>query len=171
MMRKLMMGLVLLAICMFPCNNTFAKVKIDKILKDIFTKQDISVLTNHVAPIKTISTDGTYYEGYVSYIGGKERNNQPTPYQYFKFVLTEPVTLKLHFISHIEKYVGIELRDSDENVIRPFSKRIYVQQSPFTETVTLNKGRYTFTIFKFKSSSTTSNTGDYKFKFESVEIE
>lgn len=170
-MKNLAIRLLILAVCMFPCNNIFAGTKVDRMLKDIFTKQDISILTNHVVPTKTIKTDGTYYEGYVSYIGSQERSSEPIPYQSFKFVLDEPVTLKLHFISHIEKYVRIELRDSDENVIRPFSKRIYVQQSPFTETVTLNKGRYTFTIFKFKSSNSTSNTGDYRFKFESVEIE
>lgn len=170
-MRYLIMGLLVLMECIFPCNSTFAGTRMDKILKDIFTKRDIQVVADHFASTTTIKVDGTYYEGYVSYIGGKERNNKPTPYQHFKFVLPEPVTLKLHFISHIEKYVDIELRDADENIIRPFSKRISSTQSPFTETVTLNKGRYTFTIFKLKSRSTASNTGDYKFKFESVKVE
>lgn len=170
-MKKILIGIVSLAICMLSCNNTYAASKIDRILTDVLAKRNINVLTKYVAPKMLIKTDGTYYEGFVSYIGGQERTGKSTPYQCFQFILTKPTKLKLHFISHIEKYVDIELRDADENIIRPFSKRISSTQSPFTETVTLNKGRYTFTIFKLKSRSTASNTGDYKFKFESVKVE
>lgn len=170
MMKKLMMRLLVLVVCMFPCNNTFAGINVDKIFRDIITKQDVSVLASHVAPTKTIKTDGTYYAGKITYINDNERKDR-VPYHYFKFTLQQPTNLKLHFISHVDDRVDIELRDSDENIIRPFEANVYFDSSPFTKTVTLNKGEYTFTIFKIRSRSRCSNTGDYKFKFESVEIE
>lgn len=170
-MKKILIGIVSLAICMLSCNNTYAASKIDRILTDVLAKRNINVLTKYVAPKMLIKTDGTYYEGFVSYIGGQERTGKSTPYQCFQFILTKPTKLKLHFISHIEKYVEIELRDADENLIAPFSKRINIKQSPFTETVILNKGNYTFTISKLRASNNISNTGDYRFKFESLELE
>ena len=67
--------------------------------------------------------------------------------------------------------VEIELRDYDENIIKPFKKRIWIEKSPFTNYVTVNKGEYTFIIYKCRSTRTISNTGEYKFKFEEIDFE
>ena len=116
-------------------------------------------------PMYTIEVDGTYYEDYITYPKEKEKDKINEAYRY-KFYLPKPAMVKLHFISYIDKKVYFKLLDEDEIAIKPFSKLLLKNYSPFREQVMLDAGRYTFVVYKYYTNNAFSNTGKFKFKFD-----
>lgn len=171
MLKKFGVCLALCGLSIFPMHGVCAaKFDLLGILKQVEKIENKIPSKVHVASTTIIEPNGRYYEGKISYMGQDEKNSK-TAYHHYKFILNGPATLKLHFISHVDRYVEFEMRDFDENIIKPFSNKVLINRSPFTETVTLDKGTYIFTVYKLRSVSTNSNTGSYRFKIENVALD
>ncbi len=180
MMKKVFIGVT---VCLLSLSlSTVAYAGIDwgevtknivkNISKDVSRDKEVSkriFKKVYVAPTTTVYPNGTYYRGQIAYLG--EDEDYSTEYHRYKLYLDAPTTIKLHFISHVDDTVEFKMIDFDENIIKPFKKRLYSNRSPFTRSITLNKGEYTFIVYKMRSSRNESNTGDYRFKFETVEVD
>ena len=77
----------------------------------------------------------------------------------------------MHFISHVRNNVSFKLIETEtENTIDVLSKELDIDNSPFTQEVDLDAGKYTFIIYKEPSYGSVHNTGDYRFTFDKVEF-
>ncbi len=173
MMKKIFIAIVTCCLSFNFISITDAGFSFEKLVKNVV--KDISkdkqlrkdILKKvHIAPTTRIYADGNYNNGQINYLVGKE--DFKTEYHKYKMYLDSPATIKLHFISHVDDYIEFKLVDFDENSIRPFEKRLDINRSPFTKTVTLDKGEYTFIVYKIRSLNSHSNTGSYRFKFEKI---
>lgn len=181
MIKKIILAICLVTCWFFPLQNSYAginwgnvigkvaeeaigrNVRIDKDLKKQLFKK------TYVAPITVVYPDGKYNHGVISYLGEDEEHK--TAYHKYKIYLSEPTTLELHFISYVNNLLEIKMVDSDENVIGPFERRIYNDEEPFTESVTLDRGEYVLIVYKVRSSGRRTNTGKYRFKFSKESFE
>ncbi len=181
MNKKFVIIACLISCCLIPVQYSYAginwgniigkvaedtigrNVKIDRNLKKQLCKK------TYVAPTTVVYPNGKYNNGVISYLGEDEENK--TVYHKYKIYLSEPTTLELHFISHVNNIMEIKMIDSDENVIRPFERRIRNDEEPFTESVTLDRGEYMFIVYKLSSSGRYTNTGKYRFKFSKESFE
>lgn len=171
--RKL---LLVIMICLLSLNLSSvanAGLDLDKLAKEIINnissdkrlEKELSI-KKRIVPMTIIYPNGNYYYGQISYLSGKE--DFKTEYHKYKMRLDEAARINLHFISHVDDCVEFQLIDADENIIKPFKKRLYSNRSPFTRSTILSEGEYTFIVYKMRSRRSNSNTGEYRFKFEKV---
>ena len=130
----------------------------------MFVWAPIANANNDCVPTYTIEVDGTYYEDNITYLN-EEKDKINEAYRY-NFYLPQPAMVKLHFISYVDKKVCFRLLDEDEVAIKPFSKILLKNYSPFTKQVMLDAGRYTFVVYKYYTNNSFTNTGRFKFKFD-----
>lgn len=181
MIKNIIIGICLIISCFFPLQYSYAGINwgniIGKVAEDTI-ERNIRIDKNlkkqlykktYVAPTTVVHPDGKYNYGVISYLSEDEEHK--TAYHKYKIYLSKPTTLKLHFISYVNRKLEIKMVDSDENVIRPFEQRLYNDGEPFTESITLDKGEYTFIVYKIRSFGNCSNTGKYRFKFSTDSCE
>lgn len=155
-----MLGSLLVISLLNPATTTEAK-NIDKCI-DVINKIDI--VTRRIYPVD-IYPDANYHHGKVDYV--EPGKNTTEAYRY-NLIIYKPMNIKLHFISHVENAVDIKMIDADENVIKPFSRRVHMKYSPYSQTVALQPGYYTFSIYCLKAVGRKAQAGDFRFKFEEV---
>ena len=180
MMKKVFIGVTVCLLSLSLSSAVYAGIDwgevtkkiVKNISKDVSRDKELNkrlFKKAYVAPTTIVYPNGTYYHGQIAYLGKDE--DYETEYHRYKLYLDAPTTIKLHFISHVDDTVEFKMIDFDENSIEPFEKRLYIDRSPFTRSVTLNKGEYTFIVYKIRSYGKYSNTGEYRFKFETVEVD
>lgn len=109
-------------------------------------------------------------ERYIPYIAGKRSKNKVVVEKY-KFYLSGSTRVRLHFISHVRNNVSFKLIETEtENAIDVLSKELDIDNSPFTQEVDLNAGKFTFIVYKEPSYGSVHNTGEYRFTFDKVEL-
>ena len=103
--------------------------------------------------------------GVVTYPAGKGYRSRSIVKKY-NFSLKEDAKVTLRFITHVDRYVGIKLMETDtENTIKALTSRISIADNPFTRSVDLRAGQYTFIVYRERSGGNVDNTGTYKFTF------
>ncbi len=101
--------------------------------------------------------------GLVTYPAGNGYRNRSVVKKYY-FTLDKDSEVNLNFISHIDRYVGIKLMETEtENVVKSLTCTISMANSPFNRSVDLRAGKYTFLIIKERSSGREDNTGSFRF--------
>lgn len=109
-------------------------------------------------------------ERHIPYIAGKRSKNKVVVEKY-KFYLSGSTRVRLHFISYVRNNVSFKLIETEtENAIDVLSKELDIDNSPFTQEVDLNAGKYTFIVYKEPSYGSVHNTGEYRFTFDKVEL-
>ena len=109
-------------------------------------------------------------ERHIPYIAGKRSKNKVVVEKY-KFYLSGSTRVRLHFISYVRNNVSFKLIETEtENAIDVLSRELDIDNSPFTQEVDLNAGKYTFIVYKEPSYGSVHNTGEYRFTFDKVEL-
>lgn len=160
MIKAIVCGILFTVLLINPLPSAEAK-NIDKWV-DIINKIDL--VSRRISPV-TIYPDGLYHTGILNYV--ESSKNKTEAYRYH-LIVSRATNIKLHFISHVENYMDIQMIDSDENIIKPFSRRLNIKNSPFTHTLALAPGKYTFSVYCLKRVGNKAQSGDFRFKFEEV---
>ena len=105
-----------------------------------------------------VNCDGNYIEGEV--YTTSENIWQWTEYQIYKYSLQEPGKVNIHFISHTNNALAVQVKDSDEYILA--DQIVQKSNSPVDFPLYQREGEYYIYVLIEHSST----SGDYKFKID-----